>query len=364
VNGSLRAAACLLASAAAIAGCTASTPRTPAPTPPPTMVAPTATPSVIPTATQAALATASGAPSPRTSPIATPTASPGDGDILATVETGFGPCAIAELGGSVWVTNLNEGTLSRIDGASNEVTDEVDVGSQPCGIASDGTALWLGVLGEHALVRFDPESNTVTDRFDVGGPVWDVQFGHGAIWVAVQQADQLLRIDPDQAHIVETLDVGAQPSGLAITETEVWVATSVGAIMRVDPATNERLPDLVAEGDPTWFASAPGSVVVTFSNGGTVSIFNSATTELIMSFPLGPHARDPGFVGGNFWVTVQEGNEVQVVSPSSGDILGSFNLPEAIAIWSAEGLLGDGWVLDFGGNEVFRMSVDSGLGVD
>jgi YVTN family beta-propeller protein len=286
------------------------------------------------------------------------------GDVLAAISTGLGPCAIAELGGSVWVTNLTQGTLTKIDGNSNEVTDEVDIGNQPCGIASDGSALWVGILGERTLVRFDPASNTVTDRVDVDGPVWDVQFGHGSIWVAVQQADTLLRVDPEDAEIVETFDLGAQPSGVAITPTQVWVATSVSTVMRVDPETNERLPDLIAEGDPTWFASAPGSVLLTFSNAGTVSVYDSETSDTIKSFPLGPHARDPGFVGDNFWVTVQEGNEVHVVSPTDGETVGSFTVAEATAIWSAEGLLGDGWVLDFGGDTVFRLRPESGLASD
>jgi len=308
-----------------------------------------------------AIPTSSAAPSSLASLSAQASSSASDNNILATIETGFGPCAIAELDDSVWVTNLNDGTLSSIDGASNEVTDEVDVGSQPCGIASDGTALWVGILGEHALVRFDPATNKITDRFDVDGPVWDVQFGHGSIWVAVQQANTLLRIDPSQAQIVETFDVGAQPSGVAVTATEVWVATSIGAVVRVDPATNERLPDLATEGDPSWFATSPDSVVLTFSNAGTVSVFNAETTETINSFALGPHTRDPGFVGGAFWVTVQEGNEVEVVSPSTGEMMGSFDLPDATAIWSAEGLLGDGWVLDFGGTKVFRVRAEPSL---
>jgi sugar lactone lactonase YvrE len=66
-------------------------------------------------------------------------------------------------------------------------------------------------------------------------------------------------------------------------------------------------------------------------------------------------------VGDNFWVTASGPNRVVVVSPATGEVLGTFEVPGATAIWTAEGVLGDGWVLDFGGRTVFRFEADSGL---
>jgi DNA-binding beta-propeller fold protein YncE len=277
------------------------------------------------------------------------------------VTTGSGPCAIAEFDEAVWVTNLTANNIMRIDGATNEVGDPVDVGLGPCAIANDGEALWIGILSERALVRFDPETEQVTDRLDVSGPVWDIQVGHGSVWVSVQQAQTLLRIDPDTKEVEETFDVGAQPSGLAITETEVWLATTGGTIMRWDPETNERLPDIVVDGDPSWFASAPGSVVLTMSTAGRVTVVDTIAATPTSDFELQRQPRDPGYVGDNFWVTAGAPNRVAVVDPESGDVVGEFAVPDSLGIWTAEGLLGDGWVLDFSGRDVFRYGADSGI---
>ena len=42
-----------------------------------------------------------------------------DPNLVAAVEVGGGPCAMAELDGSVWVTAQVDGTVVRIDGATN-----------------------------------------------------------------------------------------------------------------------------------------------------------------------------------------------------------------------------------------------------
>jgi len=65
--------------------------------------------------------------------------------------------------------------------------------------------------------------------------------------------------------------------------------------------------------------------------------------------------------GGNFWVTIELGNKVAVLGADDGELLGTFAIPEARAIWTAEGLAGDGWVLDFASNKVYRLESDSGL---
>jgi streptogramin lyase len=282
---------------------------------------------------------------------------------MAAIETDLGPCAIGELDGSVWVTNLNANTLTRIDGATSEADEGINVGTQPCAVVGDGEALWIGALGDQTLVRYDPAAGEVTDTLDVAGPVWDIQVGHGSVWVSVQVANTLLRIDPETREIIKTFAVGAQPSGLVITPSEVWLATSVGTVVRIDPATNERLPDIEIAGDPTWFAAGPdpSTVLLTLSNAESVVVLDTASAVVINSFPLRQHPRDPGFVGGNFWVTANGPNRVVVVDPVSGETVGEFAVPDANAIWTAEGLLGDGWVLDFSGSTVYRYDAESGL---
>ncbi|MEO6351377.1 MAG: hypothetical protein ABIP53_12065 [Candidatus Limnocylindrales bacterium] len=278
-------------------------------------------------------------------------------DVAATVPTGQGPCAIAEFGGKVWVTNFGIGTLTSIDPTTNEVVDEVDIGVNPCAIAASEDALWIGVLGEGDIVRFDPETLEVTDRLELNGQVWDVQFGHGSIWVSVRNTNELLRIDPDTKEIVERWATASQPGDVVVTPTEVWVAAMLGIVNRVDVETNEALPDLEFAGDPSWFAVSDdrSRVVLTLSNQGQAIVLDTATAEAVITLTVPARPRDPGTVGGKFCVTSEATNSVTIIDPVTGQIEGAFTLSDARSIWSAEGLAGTGWVLDFGANLAIRI---------
>src|SRR6476646_7124199 len=64
--------------------------------------------------------------------------------IAARIVTGNGPCSEGAGFGAVWVSNIREDTIARIDPAKNKVTGKVQVptGSQPCGVVSGADALW------------------------------------------------------------------------------------------------------------------------------------------------------------------------------------------------------------------------------
>ena len=53
--------------------------------------------------------------------------------------------------------------------------------------------------------------------------------------------------------------------------------------------------------------------------------------------------------------------DVSVLEPVTGELLGSFRVPNARGIFVAEGLLGDGWILHFGGSTIDRFAPDTGL---
>jgi virginiamycin B lyase len=63
--------------------------------------------------------------------------------IVARIVTGNGPCSEGSGFGAVWVSNIRDATIARIDPATNRVTGKVQVGSRPCGVVSGADALWV-----------------------------------------------------------------------------------------------------------------------------------------------------------------------------------------------------------------------------
>jgi YVTN family beta-propeller protein len=49
--------------------------------------------------------------------------------------------------GSVWVTSRDDGTISRIDPATNRVEARIEVGNDPEGIVVDDNVVWVAVQG-------------------------------------------------------------------------------------------------------------------------------------------------------------------------------------------------------------------------
>jgi YVTN family beta-propeller protein len=62
-----------------------------------------------------------------------------------TIPVGSHPSAIAYGAGSVWVTNAGDGTISRIDPATNNVTKTIKVGNDPEGIIVGEGRVWVAV---------------------------------------------------------------------------------------------------------------------------------------------------------------------------------------------------------------------------
>ena len=79
-----------------------------------------------------------------------------------TIQSATAPPAIAVGGGSVWVANSLDGTLSRIDPQTQRVVGEPAAGRQQPRLGRLCRRLvWVALAGEQRLVRIDPRSGTL-----------------------------------------------------------------------------------------------------------------------------------------------------------------------------------------------------------
>jgi YVTN family beta-propeller protein len=63
----------------------------------------------------------------------------------ATIRVGDMPSAVAVGEGAVWVANAGDGTVSRIEPRTGEVTRTIKVGGRPEGLAVGAGAVWVAV---------------------------------------------------------------------------------------------------------------------------------------------------------------------------------------------------------------------------
>lgn len=149
------------------------------------------------------------------------------------VVTGMGPTAITAGRGDVWVTDVFENNVSRID-AAGIVVATTPVGNGPRAIAVGEGAAWVADSLDDEVVRIDPVTNSVTNTIPVGRFPTAVAVGAGAVWVANTHAGTVSRIDPKTRTVVETIPFGAAPAGVVVVGDRVWVTTQEA--VRTPPA--------------------------------------------------------------------------------------------------------------------------------
>lgn len=150
--------------------------------------------------------------------------------------------------GSVWATNTQDGTVSRIDPRTNRVVKTIHVAVCPVGITAGAGTVWVSHCNptdpnlRGTVTEIDPRLNRQVAQVAVGKAPNGLALIQGLIWVANQQDDTITRIDPRTARIVDTLTepTGPQrfapgPDALAIGTSGVWISNNGdGTVARID----------------------------------------------------------------------------------------------------------------------------------
>ena len=191
-----------------------------------------------------------------------------------------GPAYALAVGfGSVWVANVRDGTLSRIDARTGRTVSTIHgVGREAEGVAVGFGSVWVssvgpwrkgrgGVmvpLGRGTVTRIDPARNAVVARIRVGRGAAAIAAGEDGVWVAnargIRPANTVSRIDPASDTVRATIRMARGAAAIAAGAGGVWIVASPrsagGVLARIDPRT-----DLVSTTRlrPSWI---PGTVLV------------------------------------------------------------------------------------------------------
>ena len=310
---------------------------------------------------------------------ATPTIS---GPALAVVKVGVRPGIPATTSHAVWVPNTGDGTVSKIDPASNRVVATLHIGNQlafyhrdceakgsvhsfmvtsfhvrdcdlPSSLAGGAGSLWVAKNDDQAVWRINPSTDQVIARVPVGLVPFDMAASESAVWVTGYWTDQLVRIDPATNTVVARLTLPDGPSGIAISDQAVWVASTIaGQVMRIDPFTNQIVatiplacPTACFQGSlPLTLALTSNALWVRTTGDGLVVRVDPATNTVVstipVSYPLGRNGQDRivAFNGG-VWVC---GTNLQRIDPQTNTIASSIGV-SATSVIAGFGSL---WITD------------------
>jgi len=236
------------------------------------------------------------------------------------IHVGKDPASSATGAGFVWVPNTADGTVSKIDPASNRVVDTIHVGSRtgllaarcgpsdvhqapygsaqlracdlPSGLAVGEGSLWVTGNDQQALLRIDPRTDRVQATIPLGSRPFDVAAGAGMVWVSDFFDDGLWRVDPTTNRVTAHLaGLAHGPSTIRVSPDAVWVANSRDSqLTRIDPATNRAVASIAMGRRPLAMALT-NYLWVRDDFDETVTKVDPATNRVVDVITVGP--RDP-----------------------------------------------------------------------
>jgi YVTN family beta-propeller protein len=155
--------------------------------------------------------------------------------------------------GTRTATSVPPNSVGVIDPRTNQLTRDVPVGDTPSAVATGGGSVWVVNANEQTLSRIDArartEARTIGSIVDPTG----IAYGRGAVWVATA-SNTLLVVDPELNAVVKRIRLPATRgllAGATLTESvaaddsSVW-ATSAGFVSRIDPRPPYRITDRIA----------------------------------------------------------------------------------------------------------------------
>ena len=278
--------------------------------------------------------------------------------LVAAIPVGHNPDSIAAGGGSIWVANVDDGTVTRIDGRSRKVVETFGgFRGTPRAIAFGNGAVWL-TTGEDRLFRIDPANDHITavplhwhsGFHSVLPEGLGVAVGYGAVWLSSTDLGEILRVDPSSGRVV-VIEDGRGIGSLALGNGAVWVSEQNG-VSRIDPNTNVLTGTAqigpVASADPVsvGIAFGEGSVWAAKVSSGEVWQVSPASTTAIGRTLAGNNVAEVTAGEGAVWVARRYAGTVVRIDPRTRVVTKTIPVgPGAFRLTTGSGLV---WVTTVG----------------
>jgi YVTN family beta-propeller protein len=268
------------------------------------------------------------------------------GRVAATIPVGTGPVDVLVSQGAVWVANAAQGTLSRVDPATNTVTTTIQVGRDPVRLAAGFGSIWVANNTEQTISRIDARTGQPLATIPTPTqPANQLAVGAGSVWAIAGYS--LLRIDPttNKAVFVDA-DWELVDGGLTVAGGRVWLSgrayPGIQPVVRVDPAAN-RKADTVPTGAEGALAVGGGSVWQAGITTQTIYRLDPRSGRKLAEIPVGVVPKHLTAGDGSLWVGSDSGR-VTRIDMETNKVTGTFQVNgRAPAVAAGHGAV---WIVD------------------
>lgn len=184
----------------------------------------------------------------------------------------------------------DDGVVSRVDPATNEVTDLAQIPGDLCqGIGVGFGAVWTCAGSD--VVAIDLDSGDVGDPIAVGKAAVQghLGVGHGRVWVLVGDGSSLVGIDPATGAMDAPVELGVRGTDVGLDGDDVWVVSAVDdAVVRVDPVAGEVEQTVGGLGGASAVAFTDGTAWIAGSSGIFPIDTSSGEVDAVVGGGAGP----------------------------------------------------------------------------
>ena len=258
--------------------------------------------------------------------------------IVAAVPVGETPTAVTAGAGAIWVANVSERTVVRIDPATRTVAKRIGTGAADVALASGGGSVWALDRGAGELIRIDPRLNVrvgepIRLASRTGSAPVAVAFGEGALWVELAHGP-VLKVSPAKAAVVDSLPASGNGGTLAVGHRSVWVPSVLpNEVTRIDVASRRARP-IPFERAPTAVAAGANAVWVAVRSQDQVWRIDPRTNSVTKTIPVGDGPSALAVGGGAVWVANAIGGTVSRIDPARNAVTATIEIggrPTALA---------------------------------
>ncbi len=274
--------------------------------------------------------------------------------LVAEVPVGIEPESIAVGEGGVWVANVEDETVSRIDPkvtAARPRTIAVD--GYPSDITVGGGSVWVALDGSGQLTRINLQNEATRpiaalgEGFTCEAPRASVAVGGGAVWLACERVDlgrvdlrtsEAARVGYAAGLLTSSSPVLPEFSDVAFGLGSLWLVNRAGnSISEIDPATSQELREITVGRRPTAVAVGLDSVwVANFDDDTVTRIKLTGRGQAVAPEPIavGDGPVDVAVSKGAVWVANRLDQTVMRIDPATGDVVATIaigNEPQRVA---------------------------------
>lgn len=206
---------------------------------------------------------------------------------------------VSSTGGSVFVTNDVNGTVTRISTSTNKIATvtKLPVGSRPTEIVVSPDSKYVYVTattatGASAVLMFTPTSTTATKIAELSGPATGVVVSADNAKIFVSQSDgSVVVIDAKTRAVVKSIQTGGVATGLAVTRdgSTVLVTDDAGRVRAFSVASGELLNEVSTRPSTTPLSQGPATIISPDGTELYVTDYDAGTVHVVSLTP--PNAR-------------------------------------------------------------------------